>query len=74
MGAKLARLTAAEVERVLAKHGFELVAQKGSHRKWRNGDSRAVVTVPEHSGRILPIGTLLQIMRASGIARKAWKK
>ena len=32
------RMNADEVERILNRYGFELISQKGSHRKWRNLD------------------------------------
>jgi HicA toxin of bacterial toxin-antitoxin, len=32
------RMNADEVERILQNYGFELISQKGSHRKWRNDD------------------------------------
>jgi predicted RNA binding protein YcfA (HicA-like mRNA interferase family) len=73
MSSRLPRRTAKEVEEVLSKHGFELVAQKGSHRKWRNAHTRIVVTVPFHAGKALPIGTLVQIQKSSQIARKEWE-
>lgn len=72
MSERLARLTAKQVEAVLSENGFVLIGQKGSHRKWRHPESRAVLTVPSHSGRVLPIGTMQQIVRASGIAKKDW--
>jgi predicted RNA binding protein YcfA (HicA-like mRNA interferase family) len=30
---RLRRMKADDVERILRKHGFELISQKGSHRK-----------------------------------------
>ncbi len=33
---RMRRLTAKEVETLLKKYDFELISQKGSHRKWRN--------------------------------------
>jgi len=64
---KAPRLTAKEVERVLSANGFVLASQKGSHRKWWHPETRVTVIVPEHAGKQLPIGTLRQIMRVSGI-------
>jgi len=32
------RMGADAVERILERYGFELVSQKGSHRKWRTID------------------------------------
>jgi predicted RNA binding protein YcfA (HicA-like mRNA interferase family) len=35
-----------EVEKILQSYGFELISQKGSHRKWRNDDRQLQVIVP----------------------------
>ena len=35
---RMRRLTSKEVEKLLKKYGFELISQKGSHRKWPNID------------------------------------
>jgi predicted RNA binding protein YcfA (HicA-like mRNA interferase family) len=61
------RLTAQEVIKVLQRHGFDCVSQKGSHQKYKNKTTGAVTIVPYHSGKHLPIGTLFSIIRASGI-------
>ena len=68
MAPRQGRLTAREVERLLASHGFELVSQSGSHRKWRNEERRIQVIVPEHRGKVLPIGTMRAILKAAEIA------
>ena len=67
------RLTAREVVRVLSQNGFELIAQKGSHQKWRHPDTRKQVTVPMHWGRDLPIGTLQAIKKGSGLSEEVWE-
>ena len=36
MGERIRRMSAKEVEKILQKYGFELISQKGSHKKWRN--------------------------------------
>jgi len=46
MGEKILRLTAKEVEKLLSRYGFELISQKGSHRKWRNPVSSRQAIVP----------------------------
>ncbi|MGI0480623.1 type II toxin-antitoxin system HicA family toxin [Geminocystis sp. CENA526] len=33
---RMLRLTAKEVEKILQRYNFQLISQKGSHRKWRN--------------------------------------
>jgi predicted RNA binding protein YcfA (HicA-like mRNA interferase family) len=67
-------MNADEVERILQRYGFELVSQKGSHRKWRNIDRQLQVIVPYHKGRALPIGTLRNIMLNADIPESEWKE
>ncbi|HEY9647799.1 MAG TPA: type II toxin-antitoxin system HicA family toxin [Chroococcidiopsis sp.] len=67
------RMNADEVERILGRYGFELISQKGSHRKWRNLDHQLQVIVPYHKGRDLPIGTLRNIMIGAAIPETEWK-
>jgi len=74
MTPRLRRLTSREVEALLRSHGFELISQKGSHRKWRHPESNLQVIVPEHRGRPLPIGTLHQILSNAEIPDDEWKK
>jgi predicted RNA binding protein YcfA (HicA-like mRNA interferase family) len=57
---------------MLAKHGFILISQKGSHRKWRHPFSGLQVIVPFHKGRDLPFGTLRQIMTNAEIPEEEW--
>jgi len=72
-GDKIRRLTAKEVERLLSKYDFELISQKGSHRKWRNQISGRQVIVPYHSGQSLPLGTLRNILVNAEIPEFEWK-
>lgn len=72
MGQRIRRMTAQEVERLLKAHGFELISQKGSHRKWRHSTKRLQVIVPEHRGRTLPIGTLRAILKGAEIPESEW--
>jgi predicted RNA binding protein YcfA (HicA-like mRNA interferase family) len=66
------RLKASEVVRILKRHGFEMASQRGSHQKWVNSVARKIVIVPMHQGRDLPIGTLMSIVRGSGIPQDEW--
>jgi predicted RNA binding protein YcfA (HicA-like mRNA interferase family) len=72
MAERMRRMTAREVESLLAKYGFRLISQKGSHRKWRNAQSGLQVTVPEHRGRTLPLGTLHSILKGAEIPEDEW--
>lgn len=67
------RLTASEVERILARHGFVRVSQRGSHRKWRDPEQGLVVIVPSHKGRPIPVGTLRQILKGARIPEEEWR-
>ncbi len=53
MSDRIRRMTARQVEGLLRQHGFLLISQKGSHRKWRNPEKRLQVTVPAHRGAAL---------------------
>jgi len=67
MAQRLPRLKAEEIIRILARHGFILVSQHGSHQKWRHPDTGKQVIVPYHKGKGLPLGTLKSIIVGSSI-------
>ena len=73
MPQRIRRMTAREVETLLQRHGFELISQKGSHRKWRNQVQNVQVIVPQHRGRPLPIGTLRTILKDAKIPDCEWR-
>jgi len=56
-----------EVVRVLRKHGFRQVSQKGSHQKWRHANGRQVI-VAMHGNKPIPIGTLKSIIEGCGLS------
>ena len=57
------------VVRALSRAGFAIVGRKGSHiRMKRTTDRVHIVVIPDHK-EIAP-GTLLSIMRQSGLARE----
>jgi predicted RNA binding protein YcfA (HicA-like mRNA interferase family) len=65
---KFPRITCDELLRALKKAGFVEKRQKGSHMTlWRESDKRRA-TVPVHSGREIPIGTLRGILRDADIS------
>ena len=59
--------------RVLAEHGFVEVRRRGSHivMQRRGGDTTTTVPVPDH--KELRIGTLLSIIRQSGLPRELFE-
>ena len=72
MPGRVRRMNSRAAESILSRHGFVLVSQKGSHRKWRNAATRLQVTVPDHRGRDLPLGTLRSIMQGAQIPEAEW--
>lgn len=73
MAEKLPRLTASEVIRILQRHRFILISQRGSHQKWRHSDTGKQVIVPYHKGKQLPLGTLRSIIEGSGISEEGFR-
>ena len=55
-----------EVMRLLRKHGFELVRQRGSHCQFKHPDGRQT-TVPDHRGRDIAPPLLRQIVKDVGM-------
>jgi predicted RNA binding protein YcfA (HicA-like mRNA interferase family) len=74
MSPNIRRMTCREVERLLSRHGFDLISQHGSHRKWRNQERRTQVIVPEHAGKTLPLGTLRNILINAQIPDAEWQR
>lgn len=64
---RLKNLTAKEVLEILKKDGWYEVAQKGSHVQLKHPEKKGKVTVPMHSGKTLPIGTIKSILKQAGI-------
>jgi predicted RNA binding protein YcfA (HicA-like mRNA interferase family) len=68
MSEKLPRVDCLELIRVLERAGFIRKRQKGSHlHLFRESDKRRV-TVPVHTGKVVPIGTLRAILRDADIS------
>jgi len=70
---RIRRMNARQLESLLRQYGFELISQKGSHRKWRQPQLRIQVIVPEHKGRDIPLGTLHTILQESQIPESEWR-
>jgi len=70
---KLRRLSGKETCKILEKHGFVNVRQKGSHiiMQKEEGNSTRTVPVPNHDE--LKVGTLLGIIRQSGLPRELFE-
>ena len=67
MSPRLPRATAGEVQRLLEKHGFEVVRQRGSHRILRDPLGHRA-TLPYHAGKTLHPKILETIMEEAGLS------
>ncbi len=66
---KLRVLSGRDACRILEKHGFREVRRRGSHVVMQQRTDAGTVTVPIPDHPELAIGTLLSIIRQSGITR-----
>jgi predicted RNA binding protein YcfA (HicA-like mRNA interferase family) len=66
---KLRVLSGRDACKILEKHGFREVRRRGSHVVMQRRTDAGTVTVPVPDHSELAIGTLLSIIRQSGIAR-----
>ena len=65
---KLPLLSSEKVAKLLVSKGFILHRTRGSHRIYVHPDSGKTVVIPFHK-KVLPKGTLLEILRQAGISR-----
>ena len=70
---KLSVLSGADVCRILEKHGFALVRQRGSHIVMQRKVDGTTITVPVPNHTEIRIGTLMSIIRQSRVPREAFE-
>jgi len=66
---KLRVLSGRDVCKILEKHGFHEARRRGSHVVMQRRTNTGTVTVPIPDHSELAIGTLLSIIRQSGVLR-----
>lgn len=66
---RLRVLSGREVCKILERHGFNEVRQRGSHVVMQKRTPEGTVTVPVPNHPELKTGTLLSIVRQSGVPR-----
>jgi predicted RNA binding protein YcfA (HicA-like mRNA interferase family) len=71
---RLRVLSGREVCRILQQHRFLEVRRRGSHIVMQRRTDAGSVTVPIPDHRELAIGTLLAIIRQSGVARAEFEE
>jgi predicted RNA binding protein YcfA (HicA-like mRNA interferase family) len=59
---KLPLISGENMCKIVAKLGFRMVHQKGSHTVWKHEDGRTT-TIPLHSGKKLPRGLIKKILK-----------
>ena len=67
--ARLRVLSGREVCEILANHEFTEVRRKGSHIIMQKVESNSTITIPVPDHRELRTGTLMSIVRQSGLPR-----
>ncbi|HLQ02188.1 MAG TPA: type II toxin-antitoxin system HicA family toxin [Burkholderiales bacterium] len=70
---RLAVLSGREVCKILARHGFQEVRQRGSHVVMQRRTPEGTITVPVPDHRELKLGTLQSIIRQSGLPRSEFE-
>ena len=71
--ARLRVLSGREVCRILAAYGFAEVRRRGSHVVMQKADAKGTVTVPVPVHGKLRTGTLMSIIRQSGVPRSEFE-
>ena len=70
---KLPILSGREVCRILEKHGFSEVRRRGSHIVMQRVLPSTTITIPVPDHKEIRIGTLLSIIRQSGLQRSEFE-
>lgn len=71
--ARLRVLSGREVCRILAANGFTEVRRRGSHIAMQKADDDGTITIPVPDHRELRTGTLMSIIRQSGLPRSEFE-
>jgi predicted RNA binding protein YcfA (HicA-like mRNA interferase family) len=71
---RLRVLSGREVCAILRRHGFVQVRRRGSHIVMRRAADETTTTVPVPSHKELKTGTLLSIIRQSGVPRAEFEE
>ena len=70
---KLGTFSGGDICRILAKHGFVQIRQKGSHIIMQKRLENSTVTVPVPNRKTIRIGTLQSIIRQSGLSKELFE-
>ncbi len=70
---KLRILSGRDICKILAKHGFNEIRQRGSHIVMQKRTSEGTTTVPIPNHKEIRIGTLQSIIRQSDLPRSEFE-
>ena len=70
---KLRTLSASDVCKILNKHGFKEIRRKGSHIVMQKTIGKGTVTVIVPNHRLIRKGTLMSIIRQSGLPKSEFE-
>ena len=70
---KLPVLSGQDVRRVLERHGFKMLRQRGSHMVMQRAIEGGTITIPVPDHSELRTGTLRSIIRQSGLAAEEFR-
>ena len=59
-----------ELVRMLERHGFELVKEKGSIRYYAKPGLDRLIRIDYHGAKEVPVGTCQAILKAAGLKRE----
>ena len=71
--ARLRVMSGREVCGILAAHGFVQVRRRGSHIVMQKAEADSTTTVPIPDHRELRAGTLMSVIRQSGLSRRLFE-
>jgi len=71
---RLCVLSGREACCILEQHGFREVRRRGNHIIMQNQEGHSTRTVRFHTPEELRVGTLLSVIRQSGIARELFEE
>lgn len=71
---RLPRVTSDEVLRALARDGWFISRQSGSHAVLRHPTRRGRVVVPRHRGKTLKLATIASILEQAGLSAEEFRE
>ncbi|MBL7843413.1 MAG: type II toxin-antitoxin system HicA family toxin [Cyclobacteriaceae bacterium] len=66
---KIGKFSGTDICKILTRHGFTEIRQKGSHIMMQKKLEKSTITVPVPNHKEIKIGTLMSIIRQSGVPR-----